>query len=135
MLRITLTQGLNRQIRRMCAALEYKVVRLKRVRIMNVHLGALPSGQWRALTAEEVVMIHKLMSESSNTEEASVLPREKHLPKAEEKEKPVEKEKRPGKDKPAAKGTPAKKGAAPWKDMPKGSFKDYRDKAKKSRKG
>ena len=53
--RIILTQGLNRQIRRMCSALGYKAQRLQRVRIMNVHLGALRSGQWRHLTPEELV--------------------------------------------------------------------------------
>jgi 23S rRNA pseudouridine2604 synthase len=52
--RIILTQGLNRQIRRMCSALGYKVQRLKRVRIMNIKLGSLPSGKWRNLTASEL---------------------------------------------------------------------------------
>jgi 23S rRNA pseudouridine2604 synthase len=52
--RMILTQGLNRQIRRMCSALGYKVQRLKRVRIMNIHLGALRSGQWRHLTGPEL---------------------------------------------------------------------------------
>ena len=50
---ITLTQGLNRQIRRMCTALGYNVVSLRRMRIMNVTLGHLPVGQWRDLTATE----------------------------------------------------------------------------------
>ena len=52
--RIVLTQGLNRQIRRMCEHFGYTVRRLQRVRIMHVHLGSLPPGQWRALTAAEV---------------------------------------------------------------------------------
>jgi 23S rRNA pseudouridine2604 synthase len=52
--RIILTQGLNRQIRRMCSALGYRVESLKRVRIMNIRLGQLPSGAWRELTAREV---------------------------------------------------------------------------------
>ena len=52
--RIILTQGLNRQIRRMCSALGYRAQRLQRVRIMNVHLGALSTGQWRHLTAREL---------------------------------------------------------------------------------
>ncbi|MCB0705563.1 MAG: 23S rRNA pseudouridine(2604) synthase RluF [Saprospiraceae bacterium] len=51
---IILTQGLNRQIRRMCEFLDYKVVSLKRVRIMNVHLANLKEGKWRNLTAEEL---------------------------------------------------------------------------------
>lgn len=52
--RIVLTQGLNRQIRRMCDYLGYDVVTLKRVRIMNVHLGKLKPGQWRYLTEGEL---------------------------------------------------------------------------------
>jgi 23S rRNA pseudouridine2604 synthase len=49
-----LTQGLNRQIRRMCSALGYKAQRLQRVRIMNVHLGTLNPGEWRHLTEHEL---------------------------------------------------------------------------------
>jgi 23S rRNA pseudouridine2604 synthase len=52
--RMILTQGLNRQIRRMCSALGYRAQRLKRVRIMNIHLGSLASGQWRHLTDGEL---------------------------------------------------------------------------------
>jgi 23S rRNA pseudouridine2604 synthase len=52
--RMILTQGLNRQIRRMCSALGYKAQRLRRVRIMNIHLGALSSGKWRHLTDVEL---------------------------------------------------------------------------------
>ena len=52
--RITLTQGLNRQIRRMCEAFGYTVEALQRVRIMHVQLGQLPVGRWRNLTATEV---------------------------------------------------------------------------------
>jgi 23S rRNA pseudouridine2604 synthase len=52
--RMVLTQGLNRQIRRMCSALGYRAQRLQRVRIMNVHLGSLASGQWRYLTDAEL---------------------------------------------------------------------------------
>lgn len=51
--KIILTQGLNRQIRRMCAELGYEVYRLQRVRIMNIQLGGLPVGQWRDLTKKE----------------------------------------------------------------------------------
>lgn len=51
--RIVLTQGLNRQIRRMCRALGYNVVRLKRVRIMNIRLGELETGSSRRVTEEE----------------------------------------------------------------------------------
>lgn len=52
--RIILTQGLNRQIRRMCSALGYKAQRLQRVRIMNIELGDLRPGQWRYLTEQEL---------------------------------------------------------------------------------
>jgi 23S rRNA pseudouridine2604 synthase len=52
--RIILTQGMNRQIRRMCSALGYKAQRLQRVRIMNIQLGDLGSGRWRHLTAAEL---------------------------------------------------------------------------------
>lgn len=52
--RIVLTQGLNRQIRRMCEVFECKVRRLQRVRIVNIRLGTLKPGQWRDLTPEEL---------------------------------------------------------------------------------
>ena len=51
--KIILTQGLNRQIRRMCEALGYQVYTLKRTRIMNIELNNLPVGQWRDLTKKE----------------------------------------------------------------------------------
>ena len=51
---IILTQGLNRQIRRICAELGYKVTDLKRTRIMNIRLGALKSGEWRRLGSDEI---------------------------------------------------------------------------------
>ncbi|HEX5060209.1 MAG TPA: 23S rRNA pseudouridine(2604) synthase RluF [Kofleriaceae bacterium] len=52
--KITLTQGLNRQIRRMCEALGYTVEALQRVRIMHIKLGELPLGRWRQLTPQEI---------------------------------------------------------------------------------
>lgn len=52
---IILTQGLNRQIRRMCEQLNYKVLTLKRIRIMHIELGKLDVGKWRDLTKEEVI--------------------------------------------------------------------------------
>jgi 23S rRNA pseudouridine2604 synthase len=52
--RIILKQGLNRQIRRMCNAYDYQVIKLQRVRIMNVELGKLKPGEWRDLTEEEL---------------------------------------------------------------------------------
>lgn len=53
--KITLSQGLNRQIRRMCKYFGYKVIRLKRIRIMNIELKGLPVGKWRSLTEEEIM--------------------------------------------------------------------------------
>ena len=52
--RIILTQGLNRQIRRMCAYFDYRVVTLKRIRIMNIELGDLEVGQWREIKGREL---------------------------------------------------------------------------------
>jgi 23S rRNA pseudouridine2604 synthase len=64
---IILTQGLNRQIRRMCAALGYKVTSLKRVRIMNITLSGLAPGKWRNFSAEEIFVINKMVAHSSKT--------------------------------------------------------------------
>lgn len=74
---ITLTQGLNRQIRRMCAYLGYEVTKLNRIRIMNVELGKLRIGQWRLLTDREMAEINQLIQHSSKTEEASLDTRKK----------------------------------------------------------
>ncbi|NQU84962.1 MAG: 23S rRNA pseudouridine(2604) synthase RluF [Mariniphaga sp.] len=63
---IILTQGLNRQIRRMCEYLQYGVVRLKRIRIMNVSLD-ISVGKWRHLTVEELNEINRLVLTSSKT--------------------------------------------------------------------
>ena len=68
---ITLTQGLNRQIRRMCEALGYFVMRLKRVRVMHIDLKGLPVGQWRFFTKEEVAEMQRLIENSTNSESAS----------------------------------------------------------------
>lgn len=58
--KITLTQGLNRQIRRMCSKFGYQVVKLKRIRIMNIELKNLPVGKWRYLSEEEVATLLQL---------------------------------------------------------------------------
>jgi len=68
--RIILVQGLNRQIRRMCDYLEYDVVALKRVRIMNITLGDLAIGQWRDLTSEELKSLRAAVETSDNAPEA-----------------------------------------------------------------
>lgn len=64
--KIILTQGLNRQIRRMCEYLGFRVKTLKRIRIMNVKLD-IPIGKWRDLTTEELNEINRLVSDSSKT--------------------------------------------------------------------
>lgn len=64
--RIILTQGLNRQIRRMCEYLDYRVVTLKRVRIMNVSLDV-GKGKWRHLTKKEMAEINRLVTDSTKT--------------------------------------------------------------------
>ena len=69
--RIILKQGLNRQIRRMCEYLGYRVQTLQRIRIMNVKLGKLKPGSWRHLTNAEMAEINNSIAHSSNTKEAS----------------------------------------------------------------
>ena len=66
--RIVLTQGLNRQIRRMCEAFGYKVETLKRIRIMNIKLHGLEPGKWRYFTPEEISIINTMLAHSSKTE-------------------------------------------------------------------
>ena len=68
--KIILTQGLNRQIRRMCEYLDYRVLKLKRVRIMNISLDT-PVGKWRYLTDKELKEINRLVSLSSKTHDSS----------------------------------------------------------------
>lgn len=59
--RIILTQGLNRQIRRMCEALGYEVVNLRRIRVLNITLGALRKGEWRELDANEIDTLREIV--------------------------------------------------------------------------
>lgn len=66
--RIILTQGLNRQIRRMCEYLGYEVTKLKRIRIMNIKMD-MSIGKWRDLTAPELKELLSLVSDSSKTDE------------------------------------------------------------------
>lgn len=70
--RIILTQGLNRQIRRMCEHFGYEVTKLERIRIMNINLGKLADGQWRYMTKKEMLEIKRLTDGSIKTEEASL---------------------------------------------------------------
>jgi 23S rRNA pseudouridine2604 synthase len=65
--RIILTQGLNRQIRRMCEALGYKVESLKRTRIMGMSVKDLAPGHWRHFTKDEIAQINDMVAKSSKT--------------------------------------------------------------------
>ena len=65
--RIILTQGLNRQIRRMCETLGYRVTSLKRIRIMNFTVSGLQPGKWRFFTPQEISSINELVKHSSKT--------------------------------------------------------------------
>jgi 23S rRNA pseudouridine2604 synthase len=59
--RIILTQGMNRQIRRMCNAYDYQVIRLQRLRVMNIALGKLKPGEWRKLSQEELEKLTRML--------------------------------------------------------------------------
>ena len=63
--RITLIQGLNRQIRRMCEHFGYEVIKLERIRIMNIGLKGLPIGDWRDLTESELKTMYSMLEKSS----------------------------------------------------------------------
>ncbi len=65
--KIILTQGLNRQIRRMCEALGYNVEALKRIRIMNITIAGLAPGKWRYFTPAELDIVSKMVANSSKT--------------------------------------------------------------------
>lgn len=64
--KITLVQGLNRQIRRMCEYFGYEVTKLERVRIMNIRLKGIPLGEWRDLSQSEMDTIYALLEDSSS---------------------------------------------------------------------
>lgn len=66
--RIILNQGLNRQIRRMCKVLGYKVRQLRRIRVMNIKLDGIPLGTWRFLTDSEISDIQKMLVGSTSVE-------------------------------------------------------------------
>lgn len=131
--RIILTQGLNRQIRRMCNELDYKVVTLTRIRIMNIRLGNLAVGTWRTLTQQEVDEMNRMIASSSNTEEASARPSKRSYDKKAEMLSMPGKTKAPAKStekkhttakKTAVKKTPETATAKPQKG--KSSYKEWR---------
>lgn len=99
--RITLVQGLNRQIRRMCEHFGYEVTKLERTRIMNIGLSGLPLGEWRDLTDDELVALFKLIENSSS----EAKPKAKAKPKTASIKRPVVNvEKSSEKGRPAANG-------------------------------
>lgn len=75
--RITLVQGLNRQIRRMCEHFGYEVTKLERTRIMNVSMKGVPLGEWRDLTDDELVELFKLIENSSSEAKPAKKPKSK----------------------------------------------------------
>jgi 23S rRNA pseudouridine2604 synthase len=110
--RIILTQGLNRQIRRMCEYLGYSVQELRRVRIMNIQLGNLPSGKWRYFTPAEIDKLNEMVAESSKTApsaKAKDRAEVQYIPKKRPKSNPVG----AVTGKPVGKGKPQKDPAAP----------------------
>lgn len=78
--RITLIQGLNRQIRRMCEHYGYDVIKLERVRIMNIHLKGLALGDWRDLTPEELKGVYTLAADSSSENKKKSTPAKPKAP-------------------------------------------------------
>jgi len=84
--KITLIQGLNRQIRRMCEHFGFEVTKLERVRIMNISLKGIPTGEWRELTPEEQTDIFNLVAKSSALEAASAPKRVNKKPKVKAEE-------------------------------------------------
>jgi 23S rRNA pseudouridine2604 synthase len=97
--RIILTQGLNRQIRRMCEFFNYDVVKLERVRIMHITLKGLPLGDWRELDEQEVSSILKLVEKSSSERKSTKATKKPYegAPKKIYKKKPFTKQTDEGK--------------------------------------
>lgn len=122
--RIILTEGMNRQIRRMCEQLDYSVNTLTRVRIMNIRLDKIPVGKWRMLTPQEITALNEMVASSSKTQEASTR-RPKAKRSAPNTEKPSSSNKRSAKPISKRKTTPKKK-AEPKTAAKKKSYKDWR---------
>jgi len=106
--RITLVQGLNRQIRRMCEHFGYEVTKLERVRIMNVSLGGLPVGQWRDLTDKELAVLFDAIKDSASEAPPGARKQTRSQP-GNSHGKP------PGKNKPAGSATGKRPGGKPRK--------------------
>jgi 23S rRNA pseudouridine2604 synthase len=133
--RITLVQGLNRQIRRMCEYLGYSVMTLQRVRIMNVQLGKLAIGKWRYLSDTELSALLESIKHSTGIAPKKVKTGRKvpasHAPKIARPGKPVQPAKAA---KPAKSTKPAQTAKAPVKQekdkKPIGKYKAFRQKGR-----
>ena len=128
--KITLIQGLNRQIRRMCEHLGYEVTRLERTRIMNISLKGIPVGEWRELTPEEQTEIYKMVEKSSANAPA---PKAKPSPSKSKEQgfgdqfTPFEPTgKRGGTGKPFGKSSGAGRGASSGRPAARGANEDKR---------
>ena len=100
---ITLVQGLNRQIRRMCEHFGYDVVKLERTRIMNVSLKGLPVGDWRDLTPKELSVLLESIADSSS-EDSTAAKKSRHTPRKKPRTDGSAQPKAPAKSTGAAKG-------------------------------
>ncbi|WP_201613108.1 23S rRNA pseudouridine(2604) synthase RluF [Psychrobacter immobilis] len=100
---ITLVQGLNRQIRRMCEHFGYDVVKLERTRIMNVSIKGIPVGDWRDLTPKELSVLLKSI-ESSSSEDNTAAKKSRHTPRKKPRTDDSSKAKASSKSAGAAKG-------------------------------
>ena len=100
---ITLVQGLNRQIRRMCEHFGYEVVKLERTRIMNVSLKGLPVGDWRDLTPKEMAVLLKSIEDSSS-EDSTAAKKSRKAPRKKPRTDTSSKSKESSKPTGAAKG-------------------------------
>jgi len=118
--RITLIQGLNRQIRRMCEHFEYEVVKLERIRIMNICLKGLPIGEWRQLQPDEMEQIMADIANSSSTQESRTKNQE---PRAKTSERETKKPDRSSNPNPKSKELRGMKNGSPRSGKPsKGGF-------------
>jgi 23S rRNA pseudouridine2604 synthase len=153
--RITLTQGLNRQIRRMCEHLGYAVTGLQRVRIMNIKLDKLAVGKWRYLSDAELSILMESISESTKVEskgkpagrnkgaahkpapsKQGFTPKDKGQQTGKDKAtKPAAKDGKPHTGKKAAKSTPPRQGKPARPDKSKGKEKNSHDTRREKRQG
>ncbi|RSK29602.1 23S rRNA pseudouridine(2604) synthase RluF [Hymenobacter metallilatus] len=109
--RITLVQGLNRQIRRMCEYFGYEVVQLERIRVMNINVKGLGVGEWRELREKELKVLFEMIKDSSGTDDGSS-PRRRKRPSTAEF----------WADRPARQGAPKAPSARPDQERPAGAW-------------